>query len=341
VNKKDVTNDIEKMKSYILESYNASGVIIDESKMKGGYIGDVLGVTIVKNGVKSECVLKIENKSQSPLSIMASRLQLYEREYNFYELVSKYINVRTPAFHCIVKDDNLNNYGILMENLFHLGYKLNINLNDDINLSLKVIDHMARLHSKFWKKNLSTFRLEKTTSDIFMPFWKNFIDEKWEEFKHKWGNYDLEVFESIVNDFENIQKRLSDNNQTIVHGDIKSANIFYDLDKQEPIFLDWQHVIIGKGVQDLIFFLIESFHIDNIKLLFPIFKNYYYKKIRENGISYSYEDYEQDIKDAISYIPFCTAIWFGTIPSDDLIDKNFPFFFIQKLLYLNTLIFKV
>jgi hypothetical protein len=195
---------------------------------------------------------------------------------------------------------------------------------------------MVNFHVKFWGKNLSIFHLEKTTSKLFMPFWKDFIDERWDNFKCKWGN----AFENIVKDFENIQKRLSSGNQTIVHGDIKSANIFYDLAKNEPIFLDWQHIIIGKGVQDLIFFIIESFHIDNIKLLYPIFKNYYYKKIIENGISYSYEEYEQDIKDAISYIPFCTAVWFGTIPIDELIDKNFPFFFIQKLFYLHNLIFK-
>jgi hypothetical protein len=28
---------------------------------------------------------------------------------------------------------------------------------------------------------------------------------------------------------------------------------------------------------------------------------------------------------------FFVAIWFGTIDDDELIDMNFPFFFIQKL----------
>jgi hypothetical protein len=30
-------------------------------------------------------------------------------------------------------------------------------------------------------------------------------------------------------------------------------------------------------------------------------------------------------------VPFFTAVWFGSMPEDELIDKNFPFFFIQKL----------
>ena len=42
-------------------------------------------------------------------------------------------------------------------------------------------------------------------------------------------------------------------------------------------------------------------------------------------------DYEIDLKNAVCYFPFFVVIWFGTTPQDELIDKNFPFFFIQKL----------
>jgi hypothetical protein len=41
-------------------------------------------------------------------------------------------------------------------------------------------------------------------------------------------------------------------------------------------------------------------------------------------------DYQNDLRNAIFYIPFFTAVWFGSLPYDDLIDKNWPFFFIQK-----------
>jgi hypothetical protein len=59
---------------------------------------------------------------------------------------------------------------------------------------------------------------------------------------------------------------------------------------------------------------------------------YYYKKLMEYGVvHYSYEEYQSDITDAIGYIPFFTSVWFGTVPNDELIDKNFPYFFINKL----------
>ena len=87
-------------------------------------------------------------------------------------------------------------------------------------------------------------------------------------------------------------------------------------------------------MQDLIFFIIESFDINTIKRIYPLFKSYYYNKIIESNIDYSYQQYEIDIYDAICYIPFFTSIWFGTVPNDELIDKNFPYFFISKFILL-------
>ena len=146
----------------------------------------------------------------------------------------------------------------------------------------------------------------------------------------------LELGRQAKEEFLEIQSRLSQKNTTLVHGDIKSPNIFYDLDQDsEPVFLDWQHCMIGKGVQDLVFFILESFDLEKLDFLYPLFKNYYYCKLMEHGVlHYSYEEYERDFRDALCYIPFFTAIWFGTVSYDELIDKNFPFFFLQKLFAL-------
>jgi hypothetical protein len=78
--------------------------------------------------------------------------------------------------------------------------------------------------------------------------------------------------------------------------------------------------------------MIESFEIDIINKYKNIFKDYYYVKLLENGVqNYSIDEYNIDFKNSIYYFPFFVAIWFGTVNEDELIDKNFPFFFIQKL----------
>ena len=72
-----------------------------------------------------------------------------------------------------------------------------------------------------------------------------------------------------------------------------------------------------------------------IENIFFLGKHYYYQKIVECGVKdYSLREYERDLFDALCYIPFFTCIWFGTVPQDELIDKNFPYFLITKLFYL-------
>ena len=332
-----------RIKSYICNSINLDiiDIIIDDEKLKGGFISDVLALKIITKDSILPCVLKLENKNETKLSIMAKKLGLYERENYFYDTISKDINIQFPKFMGLIKDNHMDTIGILMENLHHKKFELNVNLNSkSIDISLKIIEKMAKLHAKFWNKCLEKKypELKKHNDPLFCPVWQEFIIEKYPIFIDNWKNIlteaQIEMAEKIVHNFDKIQERLSNNNLTIIHGDIKSPNIFYDTQNNyEPYFLDWQYIANGKGVQDFIFFLIESFDIDKIKMIYPIFKHYYYMKLMEHGVQYSFSEYEQDICDALCYFPFFVSIWFGTTPQDELIDKNFPFFFIQKVFH--------
>ena len=341
-------NIINELKNSIKRSSfikNIKDIYIYDDKLKGGFIADVIKFKINTYDDKSYSqILKYENQQDNGLSKMAKQLDLYEREYYFYTNVSNDINVCIPTFYNLILDENSNNIGVVLENLIDKKYKINLNLSiEKIDVTLKIVDRMAKMHSKFWNKNLKQRypELKCSTDIIFCPFFENFINEKYGLFKQKWfGNLNdkqIGICNEIVKDFNKIQERFSTGaNLTFIHGDIKSPNIFYDVEHDnEPYFIDWQHCAIGKGVQDLIFFILESFDIVNIKQIFFLTKHYYYIKLIEYGITnYSVEEYEKDIHDAICYIPFFTSVWFGTIPQDELIDKNFPYFLINKMFYL-------
>jgi thiamine kinase-like enzyme len=145
----------------------------------------------------------------------------------------------------------------------------------------------------------------------------------------------LEIGEFITKNFLSIQQKLSDKNLTLCHGDVKSANIFYKIngDSYSPVFIDWQYIILGKGVQDLVFFMIESFESKKMNCYKQIFKEYYYIKIINSGIDYSKEEYDEDFVNASYYFPFFVAVWFGTLNEDELIDKDFPSEFIKRLFH--------
>ena len=319
-------------------------ILLDENKLKGGFIADVISYKIVTNDKIYSQIMKYETTQENNLSNMANQLQLYEREYYFYTNISHKVNINIPKFYNLIVDKNNNNIGIVLENLFDKNYKNNLNLNvESIDVTLKIIDRMAKMHSKFWNKDLKKMfpKLKNSNDKIFCPFFTEFIDERYNLFLNKWSNilnnYQINKCNEIYKNFNKIQERFSNsNNLTFIHGDIKSPNIFYDTENgNEPHFIDWQHCAIGKGVQDMIFFIIESFDITNIKSIFLLSKEYYYKKLLEYGVTnYLFEEYENDINDALYYIPFFTSIWFGTTPQDELIDKNFPYFLISKTFYL-------
>jgi HAD superfamily hydrolase (TIGR01509 family) len=344
--------NINYLKNIIIKNnkyYDIKDVLIDIDKLKGGFIADVISFKLItKNDEIHSQILKFENNQENNLSIMAKKIQLYEREYYFYTNISSQINIQIPKFHNLLVNNENINIGIVLENLIDKKYKVNLNLNlENIDVTLKIVDRMAKLHSKFWNKNLKSLfpELKNSMDDIFFPFFTDFINKRYEKFTKKWfkilNKNQIEKCNEIYYNFSNIQKRFSiGNNLTFIHGDVKSPNIFYDIvNNYEPYFIDWQHCAIGKGVQDLIFLIIESFDITNLKTVFYLTKYYYYHKLSEYGITnYSIEEYEKDIYDAICYIPFFVSIWFGTIPQDELIDKNFPYFLISKLFYLLEII---
>ena len=335
---------------YIRDSANFSikNINIKNEKLKGGFISDVLEVFIEEESREHDCVFKLENLTDNCLSSMSRILHLYDREYYFYDVISKHVPINIPRFYSIIRNKHFKPMGILMENLNKKNGIFNLNLNNEnINVSLIIIDEIAKLHSKFWDKPLQNIfpELKKHNDTSFNPYLSQFIQSKWPFFKEKWANVltknQMELGETISNNFLNIQNDMSQSPLTLCHGDVKSANIFYTMnpvtneynnDNYVPCFLDWQYIAHGKGVQDLVFFMIESFDIDIIQKYKNLFKEYYYCKLLEYGVvNYSKEQFEQDFKTAACYFPYLVAIWFGTIPEDELIDKNFPSVFIKKL----------
>ncbi len=188
-------NNINYLKNIIITSSiikNIEKININENKLKGGFIADVIGIKIITKDEKEYSqIIKYENKNENNLSSMAKQLELYEREYYFYSTISPNININIPKFYNLLFDENYNKKGIILENLFDKNYKNNLNLNvESIDLTLKIIDRMAKMHSKFWNKNLKNIfpDLKKSTDKLFYPFFKDFIDKKYQLFINKWSS---------------------------------------------------------------------------------------------------------------------------------------------------------
>ena len=324
-------------------------VRIHDTKRKGGFIADVYAVEWENaDGTLEKCVLKSENPNETFLSHMSKELGLYEREYYFYSALANYVPIRVPKYYGLVKDSQFRNIGILLGDLTALTgagrtAEFGLDLNTEpLSVSLKVIDTMAKLHAHFWKKDIPRYfpEVRKHDHPMFRPKWSDFLSNRLEPFLEKWKHVLTDsqkiLSRTIAESFSQIQRELSVGALTLCHGDVKSANICYCRSERggevEPWFLDWQYITFGKGVQDLVFFIIESFDIDHARQYRKLFREYYFVKLAEYGVvDYRVEEYSRDWRNAMYYFPFFVAVWFGTVNDDELIDKNFPYTFIRRL----------
>ena len=345
-NKIDQDNNYNKEIHQCLEKlYDVKYIDCKKCTLKGGYISDVIEVDMfLKNNEIIHMILKKENKTENIMSTMAKKLCLYEREYYFYESLSKYVNINIPKFYGIVRNDSLKKIGILLENLNTSNYELNINLNKkNIDVILKYISTISLMHAKFTNKILTTefkglYRANyKELNSVFIC---DFVKEKCDIFIKKWKfmlkESQIHQLILIVSKFDKIQDKLSEGTLTLCHGDFKSPNIFCKVanNDYEPCLIDWQYICEGKGVQDIIFFMIESFDSLFIKDIYIIIIEYYYNKLCEYGVkNYTKSEYMSDITYSICYFPILVCLWFGTMDQEELIDKNFPYIFLKKTIF--------
>ena len=134
----------------------------------------------------------------------------------------------------------------------------------------------------------------------------------------------------IADCFAWVQDQLSSKPHTFNHGDVKPPNMFM-MPGETPAFIDWQYTAVGKGCQDLVFFLIEGYDIAGCRRLEPIVMAHYHACLVQNGIlDYSLDELKRDWTLTCMHFPFYVAMWFGTTPDDQLVDPGFPRRFVPR-----------
>lgn len=315
-----------------------AAVYADETKLKGGYICDtmrmVIEYTVEDPTLPKNLVLKMEMPTSNDHQV-AMDLHLYDREWHFYETLSTMVPVRVPKYYAtLLSEDGKRKVGVLMEDLCLPGAELNPAL-DEAGVLLTV-KHCAQMHAKFWNNpDLETkFGVSPHNGPWFNPSWREKVTGHWPEFRTKWATVlspeALEAGDKIIANYQWVQDTISSEPRTFLHGDVKPPNMFM-LSGNEPAFFDWQYIAIGKSCCDILFFLVEGYSIEEVRVLEPKVRRAYYDALVEFGVTdYSYEDLLRDWKLAAMYFPVYVAMWFGTVPDQHLVDSDFPKRFVPR-----------
>jgi hypothetical protein len=100
--------DTNIIKKYIKNSINISinNIEINNIKLKGGFISDVIEIKLYTDTGIINCVGKMENKNENFLTQMSHNLDLYNREYYFYKHISDKVPVETPKTKHEIRTDS-------------------------------------------------------------------------------------------------------------------------------------------------------------------------------------------------------------------------------------------
>ena len=315
-----------------LENLPIKVVKKNDKIIKAGYICNINIYEIIYNDNKNDnIILKISNLDNE-LSKTATELNLYKNELYFYKNISNWINVKIPQYYGSFINDKKE--GILMEDLNKYNGTFDINLNKNIQLLLRVVYKIFKMHNKYYfeteKKVLKSMKplLKINQINYYNTLVKNRFDKFMKKNKILLSDNEERIMKYINLNFDNLLNKASSFPLSFCHGDLKSPNIFYK-DNKEPYFLDWQYIHLNKGISDIVFLLVESIDFD--PFIVDIVIKYYYKLITESR-KLSYDEYIQDFKNALCLFPFFVCVWFNSEDSDKLLDPVFPIKFMKNML---------
>ncbi len=244
----------------------------------------------------------------------------YNAETMFYQHFSTNVNnagVRVPKCyfsHAEFNKQNLNQSRFLLalEDLSGLGYKQQ-HVHFTKNQVETCIVQLAKLHALYWNKTDDVAKYLWPRGSYWTPDKRpenevDILDTNWKivcnNFKHE-SLFSLASIQTLGQRIAEISKQVHDKVEsitpkTLIHGDFKSANIFF---KEENIsIIDFQWSGVGSGITDIMYLITSTFNLELGENDFQIEKEFislYCSELAKNGVEYDEQVALQHFKWAV------------------------------------------
>lgn len=239
---------------------------------------------------------------------LAGIREAYGREIGFYGELAPQAGIRSPATYFAGQDSTTGEMMLLLEDLGR--YRL-VDQADDCSYedAVSVVASLAKMHAKWWNNDELTkykWLLDRPTVARPVAAQENF-SKGLETFLSVFGDFIPLDVEPLARKLEPripaVVTALASPPFTLVHGDFKLGNIFFD-DLVEPensvIAYDWQVAGRFRSASDVGLFILQSFTTDSRRKLEHQLLSDYYCRLTDLGVSeYSYEQFLSDVRLAI------------------------------------------
>lgn len=244
----------------------------------------------------------LDSKSESEI---VKQLGLVPREVKFYHQYYHLISALLP----VPKIYGLFHTHIFMQDIRNGTYPN----TDDLQTNIQIIRYLVQLHKNTLTTRISAERYKD------LPF-LSILESRFSLFLEKINKLvpltKQNEYKKIYEQRNKISEYLSTPPFSIVHGDVKRTNMIQT--EREIYFIDWQYMRLGKGISDLVFFLVES--VNPHSPFVPVLLREYTKKM---NISYD-SSFLRSLLLSLYGFPFFVMVWFGSEEVRALKDPTFP-----------------
>jgi aminoglycoside/choline kinase family phosphotransferase len=291
-----------------------------------GFMGDVIRLTVSFEGIEANESVIVKIPTASDNRKVGQSLGVYEREIRFYEEFRTRMPVRTPAYRYSAMDEAIApekalavlrfinrlpgwlmwsvfrlatwfggkadlRYVLMIEDLGHLrvGDQVAGCTAADAKMALAA---MAKMQGEFWQSEeldetpwIIPLDLSiKLTQLVFREAMPGYLEKNRERLSEK----DILLLQWLSNNGIALMKRLALEPHTLVHGDFRLDNLFFDDKTSEIVLCDWQTLLSGPLGLDLAYFLSASLAEESEDSLDELLA-FYRSELRKAGIDINTE----------------------------------------------------
>ena len=231
-----------------------------------GFLGQLAKVAVEYDrpepGAPSSMIFKVPTLDPGGREV-SNLFRFYEREINFYREIAPEMKIRTPRLYYSHMDIAGDEYVLLIEDLHPARFGDEVN-SCSIEGAERAITELAEYQALWWEH-------PKLDSMDWMPYVNAPVHQSaeqsyhqaWEPFCQMFGEMIpagvMPMCEEMKNHVIDLLNIFEPGPRTIIHGDYRLDNIFFDHPDGSPVAaIDWQISSRGRGIFDVAYFISSS-----------------------------------------------------------------------------------
>ena len=263
-----------------------------------GFMNQVFRLTLEYASGASDLprTLIVKLPSADPmLRTIFDKLGQNRREVGFYRELAASENLSVPTCYYSALDPETENTVLLLEDLTNARQGDSV-AGCSMNDAHRAIMHLARFQAVWWENprldDLDWMPLKRDESDAYLDIFPG----AWESLIHQAGHGMppslRQLGDTLRPHLARIKARLTRRPRTIVHGDYRLDNCFFDdgAEPKPPVVFDWEFCVRGRGVCDVATFISEAFPAQRRREVERNLVATYHSVLLENGVNdYSFQ----------------------------------------------------